>query len=879
MKLDTSGGEEGNSQKAQRAQKGRKVWQDELKGGGNMDKHAIWKWLTLIVLMAFSLVLVTPPGEKIRLGLDLKGGTRFVVEIDKVRLEEEIRSRPDNVSDEDIAAVVKDTLKDAQERAVEVIRNRVDNLGIAEPIIYLGQQDRIIIELPGIDEEKRKEAQDSIERLAFLEFRMVHEDNDELVLELFDKSLTPEGYRIVQVGNRKYYKRDSAFPDTAMDRAYHKRLGRFEVPDAAHEFMLQKDKVEDQKVFRPFYVKRRREFSGENLEDAMTGYQSFGQPVVNIRFDSKGSRKFADVTADYAPGGRKNPNPQKTRQLAIVLDGTLYSAPVINEAIFGGRAEISGSFTVREANFLSNILRAGSLPAPVKIVEMRSVEPSLGQDSIDSGMRAVVYGGLMVLAFMLVHYRLCGVIANLALILNMLLLPLGMIAAAGFLSLGLTNAAGGGSIQLPVLTLPGIAGILLTIGMAVDANVLIFERIREEFRTGKQLWSAVTAGYDRAFVTIMDANLTTLLTGIILFRFGSGPIRGFAVTLCAGIVVSMFTALVITKLFFGIIASKTNIKTLKMLSIIKDTSIDFISKRKFAAVISVALIVVSWGLLVTRAVKTPDAVFGVDFMGGSSMTFTFKTKQPVESIRATLAAAGIKEAHIQYQKEMTKDGKEFLQIKTGSDGIRDAKPIDIVKGSLNGTYPDSEFTMVQSDHVGPQIGKELKKSAVVSIILALFGIIVYISWRFELGFAIGAIVALTHDVLVTAGIYCMFDRQISLPIVAALLTIVGYSVNDTIVVFDRIRENLRQVQNMSFKDICNLSINQTLRRTVLTSLTTLITIVMLLIVGGGAINDFALALCIGVLVGTYSSIFVATPVVLLWHRDRKPGFAVKGKVK
>lgn len=847
------------------------------KGGEEMDKNAVWKWLILIALTALSLTVVLPLKEKIRFGLDLQGGTRFVVEIDKERVEEEIRGGAENLNDEEVREEVKKVLDGAQIRALEVIRNRIDTLGISEPIIYLGRQDRIIIELPGIDEKKRKEAQKRIESVAFLEFRMVHEDNSELVDELFNKNLAPEGYRIAQAGNRRFYKRDKKFKDTAMDKAYYKRLSRFNVPGAGHEFMLQKDEEENQTVYRPFFVKRRREMSGENLKDASTDFQALGQSVVNIRFNSKGAEKFAAVTEDYAPGGRKNTDLNKKRQLAIVLDDTLYSAPVIREAIYGGRAEITGSFTLREATFLVNILRAGSLPAPVKIIELRAVDPSLGKDSIDSSVRAVIYGGIAVLIFMMVYYLLCGVIANVALLLNMLLLPLGMIAAAGFLSLGLRNASGGGPIQLPVLTLPGIAGILLTIGMAVDANVLIFERIREEARTNKNLWSAITAGYDRAFVTIMDANLTTLLTGIILFRFGSGPIRGFAVTLCAGIVVSMFTSLVVTKLIFGVIASKTKIKTLRMLAIVKDTSIDFIAKRKVAAAISIVLIVVSWGLMISRGIDRPDDVFGVDFMGGSSMTFEFKTKQPVESIRETLASVGIREAHIQYQKEMKTGGKEFLQIKTGSDLIGDAKPIDIVKKSLNSTYPDSNFNIMQSDEVGPQIGKELKKSALLSIILAMFGIIVYISWRFELGFAIGAIVALSHDVLVTVGIYSMFGRQISLPIVAALLTIVGYSVNDTIVVFDRIRENLKLVHDKSFMEICNLSINQTLRRTVLTSLTTLITIVMLLIFGGGAINDFALALCIGVIVGTYSSIFVATPVVLLWHRGKKPAFAVGKK--
>jgi len=704
---------------------------------------------------------------------------------------------------------------------------------------------------------------------------MVHEKSYELTKQLLDDNLAPEGYRIVQVGKDMFYKRDPSFPDSAMDRSYRDRLGRFKVPDAGYEFMLEKEEEKNQTVYRSHFVYRRRELSGEYLKSAAVDYRALGQPVVNLQFDSRGAKKFASVTSDYAPGGARNPDPNKMRQLAIVLDGTLYSAPTIREAIYGGKAEISGSFKLPEARLLANILNAGSLPAPVKIVEKRFVAPSLGSDSIRSGVRAVILGGVGVLCFMLVYYVVCGVIADLALVLNMLLLPLGMIVTAGFLGIFARESTGGSAIRLPVLTLPGIAGILLTIGMAVDANVLIFERIREETRVGKRLWTAIVAGYDRAFVTIIDANLTTLLTGIILFVFGSGPIRGFAVTLCAGILVSMFTALVVTKLFFGLLVSKGLLKSLRMLSIIGSTVIDFVGKRRIATGVSVALIVGTWGLMVVRGTGNPGKVLGVDFLGGSSLTFAFEHRLPVESIRDTLAAAGIGEVHIQYQKDIDQLVDTALQIKVGDEPIGGEKPSEIVKRSLVEKHADAGFTLSQEDEVGPQIGRELKRRAVWSIVVALLGIIIYLSWRFELGFAIGAIVALAHDVLVTVGVYSLFGRQLSLPIVAALLTIVGYSVNDTIVVFDRIREDLRLIRNKSFKEICNLSINQTLSRTLLTSLTTLITVVMLLVFGGGAINDFALALCIGVLVGTYSSIFVATPVVLLWHRDRRPEFAAK----
>ena len=837
-----------------------------------MDKQSLWKWLILILMLVGSFAIFYPLKDKIQLGLDLKGGTSFAVKIDEERVREEVVARAPDMPEEEIQAEIAKVLKGAQGRALEVIRNRVDNLGIAEPIIYPGKDNRIIIQLPGIDDQKRMEAEKSLQSLAFLEFRVVHEKSDELVEQLFDKNLAPEGYRLASVGQKRVYKHDPSARDLVKDWAFRERMGRFNVPSAGYEFLLEEEVVENQTVYSPHFVKRRRELSGDLLKDASVDYRSFGEPVVKLEFDSKGARKFANVTADYAPGGAKNPNPNSFRRLAIVLDGTLYSAPVLREAIHGGKAEISGRFTLQDATFLSNILKAGSLPAPVKIVEKRFVAPSLGEDSIRSGVRATVLGGIGVLLFMAVYYLFSGLVADIALILNMILLPLGMVVAAGFLGVFVRESSGG-PIRLPVLTLPGIAGIVLTIGMAVDANVLIFERIREESKTGKRLWSAIMAGYDRAFVTILDANVTTLLTGVILFIFGSGPIRGFAVTLCAGILVSMFTALVVTKLIFGLVASKTDKPSLKMLSIIGETAIDFVGKRKIAAFLSVALIVVSWGWMGVRTSRNTDDVFGVDFTGGASVTFTFDREVPVVNLRDALNAAGVSELHIQYQKEMDSQENDFLQIKTGEAPIQGEKPVEIVKRTLVSQFADAAFVVAQEDEVGAQIGLELKKRAVWSIVFALVGIIVYVSWRFEFGFALGAIVALAHDVLVTLGIYTLLGRQISLPVVAALLTIVGYSVNDTIVVFDRIREDLRLVRNKSFKEICNLSINQTLSRTLLTSMTTLITLVMLLLFGGGAIFDFALTLFVGVIVGTYSSIFVATPVVLLWNRDRRPEFS------
>ena len=836
-----------------------------------MDRRTIWKWSLLAVMTVASLWLVLPPKKKIVLGLDLQGGSSFVIAVDEEAVADEIERKNPDLPEGELKGKVKDALKDAKERALEVIRNRIDQLGIREPTIYPEKASgRIVIQLPGAKKEQREEALLAIKRVAFLAFHLVHEDNASLVDKLFEKGVTPPGYKIVDVEGTPYYKRVAEQQEDTAPATRRKGFGR-ELAPSGHTFFLFRRFLEkdDLVLYSALCVKELQDMTGATLVDARGDFSPMGQRYVSLEFGGKGRVRFREITNDYRPDGRRNEGNQSGRRLAVVLDGMVYSAPAVKSRIPNGKAIIEGHFPGNEADRLALVLRSGSLPAPVKVIETRIVDPALGRDSINSGIRSIIYGGIGVVVFMIVYYLVSGLIANIALVLDLVLLPLGMVVAAGFLGTLLGTRGGGGNpFALPVLTLPGIAGILLTIGMAVDANVLIFERMREEFKTGRSLWSAIQAGYDRAFVTIMDANITTLLTGIILFIFGSGPIRGFAVTLCGGILVSMFTALVVTKMIFGAIAPRIKQTTLRMMCLIKDTKIDFVGKRKLAAMASIALIVLTWGYMGWRGSQDLSNVLGVDFMSGSSVTFAFTEKQPVDAVRDALAKAGITGAQIQYQAEL--DGQnEYLHVKAafGSAGA--------IKEQLPKALPKAGLVDIAEDEVGAQVSAELKGRALKAILIALLGIVVYVSWRFELGFAVGAIVALAHDVLITVGIYTLCGRQLSLPIVAALLTIVGYSVNDTIVVFDRIREDLRQPKNKgsSFTSICNLSINQTLSRTLLTSLTTLITVMMLLVFGGGAINDFALALFIGVLVGTYSSIFVATPVVLAWFRDRKPEFS------
>ncbi len=821
-----------------------------------MDKNKLWKWLLLLFLVIWSFALVTPLDQKVKLGLDLRGGSSFVVEVDA----EDVASKMVESGEADNAEMIsesalRDQVTAVREIAVEVIRNRIDVLGTAEPEIYPEGDARIVVRLPGADADTRAEAKAQMSRDAVLSFKLVHPESDAWVNALVASGSVPNGFRMVgQDRSGPLYVRDrSVLTDDQLDRAFYSRLKRFGSKPA--DFMLMEEKLQDgSTVYRPEYVERRRQLGGDTVKDAAVSYEPMtGLPAISLEFNSEGKKAFARVTEQNSPTAEG-----AFRRLAIILDDKLYSAPRINEAIYGGTAEISGSFTVPEARRLVNVLRAGALPGRVSIIEERTVAPTLGQDSIDSGVKAIVYGGIAVLLFMMFYYLVSGVIADLSLLFVLILLPVGMVLSAGFLGV-LSGSLEGSAVSLPTLTLYGIAGIVLTVGMAVDANVLIFERMREEWKVGKSISGSINAGYNKAFSTILDANVTTLLTAIILFWQGSGPIRGFAVTLSAGILVSMFVVLIMTRLFFNSLADANALKSLKMLSIpfLQNAKFNIMAARKPAAVLSIVLIAVSWIIFVGKG----NDNFGVDFTGGTVITYSFEEKQDIESVRQALTDAGYANANIAYQSSL--DGEEFLEVKVGASGAEAEAALAAVKG-LPGAYLD-----IQNDSVGSQVGAELKSRGLKAIIFALLGIIVYISIRFEFAFAMGAIAALAHDVLITVGLFCLLGNELSMPIIAALLTIVGYSVNDTIVVFDRIREDLQMNKGKQYAEVANLAINRTLSRTVLTSLTTLLTVIMLLIFGGGAVQDFALALLIGILVGTYSSIFVATPVMLLWHKQEK----------
>ncbi|MBQ7722173.1 MAG: protein translocase subunit SecD [Kiritimatiellae bacterium] len=839
------------------------------------DRNSIIKWLIFAALVIASAVVIYPPKDKVRLGLDLAGGTSFTVQIDEEQLREERKAADPDKTDKEIDAEIAEIMKNADDRTVEVLRNRIDSLGVNEPLIVPGKDHRIIIEIPGADEAQRAQAEQSIKSAAFLRFRLVDVNNQERVTELFAHGRCPEGFEIVEAKGRKYYRRLPGYEELVRQPGYKRTLATFEVKKTGYVFMLEPEKLGDgSTVYTPAFVRNRDELTGAELDRADVDHDPVtGEIQVALSFKKAGAQKFSKLTADYCPGGAKNRESRVGRQLAIILDDTLYSAPVIREPIPSGRATISGNFSNEEAILLRNILNAGSLPAPIKVLEKRMIDASLGSDAIRSGICASLIGGALVVIFMLAYYCIFGLVADLALVLNIFMLPLGMVLVSGvFSAIGHTDVTAGSSLlQLPVLTMPGIAGIVLTIGMAVDANVLIFERIREELRLGKSPYAAVDAGYDRAFLAIFDSNLTTFLTAIILFVFGSGPIRGFAITLAAGIVVNMFTALVLTRMVFRLFITEVSKKTYKMNQLIKTaTKIDFAAKSRIIVPISVAIIVITIAIFGIRCKTAPRTVMAIDFTGGTVMSYTFEKQPRIEDLRAALRAASIDDAIIQTQAA-GEDGKPVVQIKSGYETVTGYDTIaQAIDGTVMKAFPDSGAVNTQEDTIGSQIGADLTRDATKAVIYALIMMIIYITIRFEFGFSLGAVAALAHDVLITLGLYSLFGRQVGVTAIACLLTIVGYSVNDTIVIFDRIREDLRRDPNMKFSDLCNMSLNKTLSRTLLTSVTTLLACLSLFVFGGGAIFDFALCMLIGVIVGTYSSIFIATPVMLAWYKGRRP---------
>jgi len=726
---------------------------------------------------------------KIKLGLDLQGGTSFLVEMDTNAL-----AASASGSDTNAAARSVDTAG-AISQAVEVLRKRVDAFGVAEPVIQPAGGNRILIQLPGLSEADKESAKAQIEKAAYLEFRMVKEDSQQIIENHLP---IPPGYELLK-------------------------------------------HIEPQTDNRPpiietHVVKKRPEngLAGDIVKSAMVVRGNMGEPQIDFTLNDNGAKKFGEVT-------RNNIG----RQLAIVLDGQLYSAPAIQGAIEGGNGQITGRYSIQEAQELANVLQ-NPLRAPLIPVYSSDVSPTLGTDSIRSGIYASIWAVVLVSAFMLCYYWIAGITANIALVTNIIIL-LGVMCSIG-----------------TTLTLPGIAGVVLTVGMAVDANVLIYERLREEIAKGKSLRGAIAAGYARAFGTIFDSHVTTLISSVILIFMGTGEIKGFGVTLTIGVAASLFTALVVTRLIFNFLLDRNWLKSLPMLHIIRSAHLNFMRIASPLFIITWTFIILSLGYGVFAR---GDKLFGVDFLGGDSTMFSFTQKLDVDQIRGVLTQIGERDAQIQYQKDIT-GGSETLRVTTSSGSAQK------VEQNLAEKFPQAQFKAVSRQQVGATVGREILQSAIIACLLAMFGILVYVAFRYEFSFAVGAVVAVLHDVLLTIGCYCIANaisgREFNQTVIAALLTIIGFSINDKIVIFDRIRENLKLGARGSFKEIINQALNQTLSRTIITSGTVFLATLSLFIFGGGVINDFAFTFLIGIITGTYSSIYIASAFVLWWHKGERP---------
>lgn len=707
--------------------------------------------------------------------LDIKDTKGNLLKSGRINLGLDLQGGMHVVLKVDRSKLSEEEAKGATERSLEIIRNRIDEFGVKEVSIQLQGEDEIVVQLPGVTDRQR--ALDLLGRTAFLEFRLVSSDAEKLKQAL--EGNAPEGYELKET-------------------------------EDGDKVLLEKDA----------YV------TGADLLNSEVKFDQsgFNQPIVGITFNKEGAKKFAKLTGENVG-----------KRLAIVLDGNVKSAPNIKERIPGGEGVIQGHFNPDEANDLAIVLRAGALPAPVIIEEERTVGPLLGKDSIEAGIKAVVIGAGLVFLFMIFYYFLAGIIAVIALILN-LVIVLGVMGYFNF-----------------TLTLPGIAGLILTLGMAVDANVLIYERMREELCSGKTVRSAVSIGYQKAFSAIIDSNLTTLIAAMLLFQFGTGPIRGFAMTLSIGIFASLFTALFVTRNIFNLLMLSAKFTKIKMLNLIHDTKINFISKRKVCYGASLLLIVIGMMVFGIRG----ESNLGVDFSGGTLQQFKFEKPVDTAIIRDVLSGLGLR-ASIQ-----SISGNREVLIRTSEDSY------EAVTKAFNQKFAGNKYELMRVEKVGPSVGRLLRKNAVRALIFGLFGILIYVGFRFKhWEYGLAGVIALFHDVLITIGAVAITGREFDLTIVAAVLTIAGYSINDTVVIYDRIRENMRLLRKVKFIDLLNMSINQTLSRTVFTTLTTLFTAIALFIWGGIVLNNFAFCLIVGFISGIYSTIFIATPLLILWQKRR-----------
>lgn len=833
-------------------------------------------------------------------------------------------------SDGEVARILRARADETVNLTFNLLKERIDKLGVTQPNVSLDQaRDLIIVELPGIDNPER--ARNFLQAAAKLEFWDVYRISDPGILQAFlqaDERLRKEAqarqgtveeqipiitpvYAVDSLGNVDssiVVRQDTTYENLANTQAgpllerlalNTTNLYQFAVLGTAERSQRAAiDTFLAQPEIRAFFPKDISfHWSRNGVKNAQTGeltttYELYGVKVprsgeapltgdhvidasqqldqttnrvtVSLNFDNSGAKVWGQMTTRAAQ--------DNNREIAIALDDEVVSAPQVNEPITTGSSQISGGFTIQEAKDLANILQIGKLPAETKIIQESLVGPSLGQQNINQSITALVIGFSIVMAFMMLYYGGVGIVSIIALLLNLFFI-FGALASLG-----------------TVLTLPGIAGIVLTIGMAVDANVIIFERVREELREGKSLLAAIKDGFQNSYSSIIDANVTTILTAIILAYFGLGPIKGFAVVLIIGVLSSLFTAVLVGRLIIDWWTQKgrtITFGTKSTVNALTNLNVDWLGKRKYAYVFSGALILIGLISVLVRGFE-----LGVDFKGGYSYNVQFErgVNVNVDQLRTTLAADF--EGNSPIVKVI--DSENTFNIVT--DYLVDDESDDapkrvlaqlyagvnkIVGGNLTlEKFADSESEgthITASTKVGPTVADDIQKSAIYAGIFALLVIFLYIFLRFsKWQYSAGAVAALMHDVLIVLGLFAVFhgvlpfSLEIDQAFIAAILTVIGYSINDTVIVFDRVREYVNQYTNRSKNEVLNMAINNTLSRTALTSLTTVFVVLMLLIFGGSSIKGFAFAITMGIVVGTYSSIFIATPVMSDLTGDLKP---------
>ena len=799
------------------------------------------------------------------------------------------------MTDDEVKPIIRRKIDESIVSAFEVLRKRIDKFGVTQPNIQrLGNSGRIRVELPGAKDVAR--VKNLLQSTAQLEFwytekndqflpflsqanetlKNILEENDsendnietseidDLLADveandsisaqknpLFD-FLVGTGYQggpvIAQFLQKDQKKIEEylSMPEIRRLLPSEKRYTRF---------LFGKPDI-NTNVVELYAIQSNRDnkppLGGSVVVDASQSYDQVGAPAVSMQMNGKGARKWEEMTGK-AFNDKSN--------IAIVLDDIVYSAPGVSRgAISGGRSEISGQFTLNEAIDLANVLRAGKLPASAEIIESEVVGPSLGKENIEKGINSFIIALILVLIWMIFYYGRAGVYADVALVLNLVLI-FGILAGLG-----------------AVLTLPGIAGIVLTIGMSVDANVLIFERIREELNRGKGLKQSVVDGFSNALSSILDANITTGLTALILFVFGSGPIKGFATTLLIGIATSLFTAIFITRMLVDSRLSKSkilNFSTPITKSLFTNMSITFLQKRKVAYIISSIVLFISIFSLSTNGLNQ-----GVDFVGGRTYTVRFDNDVNQTEIQASLVEvlgnAEAKTFGSDNQLKITTNYKVDVEGTQVDDEIQ-SKMFEALSSVLPSTLTYDDFVngsddksvgIMGSSKVGPTIADDIKKNSFLAIFGSLAVVFLYILLRFrDWQYSLGAVTAVFHDVLVVLGIFSLtysfmpFNMEINQAFIAAVLTVIGYSLNDTVVVFDRIREFRLINKSWEFTRTVNGALNSTLSRTLNTSFTTLVVLLSIFLFGGESIRGFMFALIIGVIVGTYSSVFIATPVM------------------